>query len=1495
MQFNQQNTKGRIRVEILTAEFLTLCELRVASSPDMVRKKNPPLRSFGGEEEEGEVVAADATGSESGEVGSEASEPDRPIAEEQGEPGSPGPISADKPGFRYAGPADAVTLDSATSPERSDPGEAGDPARSPVGEGDVTKAGVEGQRPACVIVQGCTTSNGDERDPTHSPPVLLVSDVLRGDGVNHSKLPPVPLHPRRPSDGPEEASSPLGAETGAPLASSPKLQDFKCNICGYGYYGNDPTDLIKHFRKYHLGLHNRTRQDAELDSKILALHNMVQFMGQTQTQTQTQAKDGSRAAVLTSGGGAGVEAGSPRASLLNGTYDVQVTLAGTFIGIGRKTPDCQGNTKYFRCKFCNFTYMGSSSVELEQHFLAAHPNKMKNPPPASASPEEKVLERKGNCLSWQGSEEPGTWADRVAVRAEDDSVAGYSVPIRPPDSQGRPAGDVPAAYYWCKYCSFSCEASGSSRLLEHYEKRHGQAVVREGSPGERERKSQDRGDPHVRRKEHQGGRSDPDSMVTSYNCQGGKGEPDTVVTSYNCQFCDFRYSMNHGPDVIVVAPLLRHYQRAHSIHKCTIKHCPFCPRGLCSPEKHLGDISYPFACRKSSCSHCALLLLQLTAAGGSSTPPPTPRASVTHLCDQCPFASPDIDLLLVHYDSAHAPHTLLDVKAEEEVTGEGRGQQGEYTCTKCHFFTEVEEEIFRHYRCLQKQAVLSGVSLFAGVLYDLPWFSLYIIENSVFPAWCRSTIRFLVSSDSSFVFTIVEFGVRVHGCCRCRHCSFTAADTTALLDHFNSAHCQDAGDPSSAPANGCSAPSTLRIKEESKGDLKLYSLAPPEAKPAEAVKSEAPDEKEKERGWPEGPGQGGRGTGRGAEQAVPGLVWVPKERAAEVLRGSPAQFQAQGALGLLNAVQEQQQQKVLRESPNLMFSLSTEAKGYLQGTPTSATEKSGQQYPSSTESKSAKEESQSLLRTGSGKAPSATRYRILEQSATFYGQGESEREKGRARGMSGEPESHTFTEPDSDPPTEVLEKLVKAIPEQMVSYNKCLLFMLDYVSVKVWASARVSGHIVEAVREQRRRGSGVFCANCLTTKTSLWRKNANGGYVCNACGLYQKLHSTPRPLNIIKQNNGEQIIRRRTRKRLNPDSLSSDQVGSKQQRVNSEERLNGSPLERRPDEPGVDAPLPRADSAQAQLTKYEGYGPSGPKGHPSPRSTHAFLLSQTLEIHKRMPPLHIHKSPAEVGAEGNGLSGSSQGGPDSKGGSERGSPIEKYMRPSKQASYSPPGSPIEKYQYPIFSLPFIHSDLQSEADWLRFWTKYKMSVPGNPGHYLGHVASLPNPCQSFVPYPTFGLPPHFPPPPPSSSGQESDTPLDLAMKHSKPSPVPNGTNMAKEKAQLEKRASPLADRESERDRPTEAKEEDTAPLEPAKPDRVNQSTQDDLSSKCAHCGIVFLDEVMYALHMSCHGDGGPFQCSICLHACTDKYDFTTHIQRGLHRPPPDASAMATDE
>ena len=39
------------------------------------------------------------------------------------------------------------------------------------------------------------------------------------------------------------------------------------------------------------------------------------------------------------------------------------------------------------------------------------------------------------------------------------------------------------------------------------------------------------------------------------------------------------------------------------------------------------------------------------------------------------------------------------------------------------------------------------------------------------------------------------------------------------------------------------------------------------------------------------------------------------------------------------------------------------------------------------------------------------------------------------------------------------------------------------------------------------RREGTSCANCKTTQTTLWRRNHNGEPVCNACGLYYKLHN----------------------------------------------------------------------------------------------------------------------------------------------------------------------------------------------------------------------------------------------------------------------------------------------------------------------------------------------------------------------------------------------------
>ncbi|CAF0847543.1 unnamed protein product [Didymodactylos carnosus] len=48
------------------------------------------------------------------------------------------------------------------------------------------------------------------------------------------------------------------------------------------------------------------------------------------------------------------------------------------------------------------------------------------------------------------------------------------------------------------------------------------------------------------------------------------------------------------------------------------------------------------------------------------------------------------------------------------------------------------------------------------------------------------------------------------------------------------------------------------------------------------------------------------------------------------------------------------------------------------------------------------------------------------------------------------------------------------------------------------------------------RRTGLQCANCQTQNTTLWRRNTDGEPVCNACGLYFKLHGIARPMNMVK-------------------------------------------------------------------------------------------------------------------------------------------------------------------------------------------------------------------------------------------------------------------------------------------------------------------------------------------------------------------------------------------
>ncbi|CAH1249801.1 IKZF2 [Branchiostoma lanceolatum] len=52
--------------------------------------------------------------------------------------------------------------------------------------------------------------------------------------------------------------------------------------------------------------------------------------------------------------------------------------------------------------------------------------------------------------------------------------------------------------------------------------------------------------------------------------------------------------------------------------------------------------------------------------------------------------------------------------------------------------------------------------------------------------------------------------------------------------------------------------------------------------------------------------------------------------------------------------------------------------------------------------------------------------------------------------------------------------------------------------------------------------------------------------------------------------------------------------------------------------------------------------------------------------------------------------------------------------------------------------------------------------------------------------------------------------------------------------------------------------------------------------RCEFCRVLFLDHVMYTIHMGCHGYQQPLQCNICGYLSQDRYEFSSHIARGGH-------------
>ncbi|XP_031694251.1 transcription factor GATA-5-like [Anarrhichthys ocellatus] len=72
------------------------------------------------------------------------------------------------------------------------------------------------------------------------------------------------------------------------------------------------------------------------------------------------------------------------------------------------------------------------------------------------------------------------------------------------------------------------------------------------------------------------------------------------------------------------------------------------------------------------------------------------------------------------------------------------------------------------------------------------------------------------------------------------------------------------------------------------------------------------------------------------------------------------------------------------------------------------------------------------------------------------------------------------------------------------------------------------------------RRAGLCCTNCHTSTTTLWRRNAEGEPVCNACGLYMKLHGVARPLAMKK----ESIQTRKRKPKMPKNKMSTGSAAS---------------------------------------------------------------------------------------------------------------------------------------------------------------------------------------------------------------------------------------------------------------------------------------------------------------------------------------------------------------
>ncbi|XP_040217268.1 zinc finger protein Pegasus isoform X3 [Rana temporaria] len=128
---------------------------------------------------------------------------------------------------------------------------------------------------------------------------------------------------------------------------------------------------------------------------------------------------------------------------------------------------------------------------------------------------------------------------------------------------------------------------------------------------------------------------------------------------------------------------------------------------------------------------------------------------------------------------------------------------------------------------------------------------------------------------------------------------------------------------------------------------------------------------------------------------------------------------------------------------------------------------------------------------------------------------------------------------------------------------------------------------------------------------------------------------------------------------------------------------------------------------------------------------------------------------------------------------------------------------------------------------------------------------------------------HQPPAPACASAVSTSVP----QSSSPASPEGRGTHNHRNCSPM---AGPSSDRSGRTSTPSISNSQPSTPA-PALPVQDPQ-----LLHHCQHCDMYFADNILYTIHMGCHGFENPFQCNICGCKCKNKYDFACHFARGQH-------------